>query len=51
MQGANCQNPGVRIEPMASAGEEILIGVTTEPGFSPILPWAVGGSLSNCLTM
>ncbi|MDP7065672.1 MAG: acetate--CoA ligase family protein [Arenicellales bacterium] len=36
---------GVRIEPMASAGEEILIGVTTEPGFSPILTLGSGGIL------
>jgi acyl-CoA synthetase (NDP forming) len=36
---------GVRIEPMASAGEEILVGVTTEPGFSPILTLGSGGIL------
>ena len=36
---------GVRIESMASAGEEILIGVTTEPGFSPILTLGSGGIL------
>ena len=30
---------------MASAGEEILIGVTTEPGFSPILTLGSGGIL------
>ncbi len=36
---------GIRIEPMASAGEEMLIGVTTEPGFSPILTLGSGGIL------
>jgi len=33
------------LEPMASAGEEKLIGVTTEPGFSPILTLGSGGIL------
>jgi len=41
----NAKIQGVRIESMASAGEEILIGVTTEPGFSPILTLGSGGIL------
>ena len=41
----NAKIQGVRIEPMASVGEEILVGVTTEPGFSPILTLGSGGIL------
>ena len=43
VSGAEIQ--GVRIEPMASAGVEILVGITTEPGFSPILTLGSGGIL------